>query len=427
MEQAAGEAAYVANAEDRARHGHGKHGHRLDKPLGFKLPLDDEIRDDHAQKRGDRRGDQTEQKRIAECLEAVVAREHELEPLAREREELVAPRREAGTDRHTKVHHDNKDRHERAEHRERDLDAPVGDEHAAAGCLAGERGGSLALKIVLLYGEHRKRDAEKNNRHRRGAGLVVSAGDLEIDGRCERIIGAADDHGVGKVGDGLDERYQKRVAETRQQQRERHAREHLPARSAHVAGGFFERGVNVFQESLEHHVAHGEERQRLHDGDAPEAVHAVIVDLQQEAGDDAGLAEEHDHRKAEYERRRDDRQHGDHLEKPTGEFAHADVHFHIREQQTNQRRQNADKKADFQRVCDGVGKGRYVENALENAEAEPAVAHKAVHQQYGERIENKKREECDQHDDGRYQNGVTHQFLPIQRRALCSCHRRNPS
>ena len=360
-------------------------------------------------------------------LEAVVAREDELEPLAREREELVAPRREAGTDRDANVHHDNKERHERAEHRERDLDAPVGDEHTAAGCLAGERGGGLALKIVLLHGEHRERNAEEHHRHRRGAGLVVSAGDLEIDGRCERIIGAADDHGVGKVGDGLDERHEKRVAETRQQQRERHAREHLPARSAHVARGLLERRIDVFQESLEHHVAHREERQRLHDGDAPEAVHAVIVDLQQEAGDDAGLAEEHDHRKTEHERRGHDRQHGYDLEKSAGEFAHADVHFHIRKQQTDQRGQNADEKADFQRICDGASKGWHVENALEHVEAESAVADEAVHQQYGERIENEKREECDQHDDGRDQNGVTHQFLPVQRRALCSCHRRNPS
>ena len=217
VEQAAREAADIADTENGARHRHGKHGDRLDESFGFKLPLDDEIRDDHAQKRRDGRGDQAENKRVAERLEAVVARKHELEPLAREREELVAPRREAGTDRDANVHHDNKERHERAEHRERNSDAAVGDEHTAAGCLAGERGGGLALKIVLLHGEHRERNAEEHHRHRRGAGLVVSAGDLEIDGRCERIIGAADDHGVGKVGDGLDERHEKRIAETRQQ------------------------------------------------------------------------------------------------------------------------------------------------------------------------------------------------------------------
>ncbi len=70
VEQAAREAAYVANAEHGARHRHGKHGDRLDKALGLKLPLDDEIRDDHAQQRRDGRGDQAENKRVAERLEA---------------------------------------------------------------------------------------------------------------------------------------------------------------------------------------------------------------------------------------------------------------------------------------------------------------------------------------------------------------------
>ena len=244
----------------------------------------------------------------------MVARKHELEPLAREREELVAPRREAGTDRDANVHHDNKERHERAEHRERNSDAAVGDEHTAAGCLAGERGGGLALKIVLLYGKHRERNAEEHHRHRRGAGLVVSAGDLEIDGRCERIIGAADDHGVGKVGNGLNEGHEEGVAQTRQHQGQSHAGEHLPTGSTHVPGGFLQGGVDVLEQTLEHHVANREEGEGLDDGDAPEAIDAVVVNAQQEPGDDARLAEEHNHGKAQHEGWGHHRQHGNYLE-----------------------------------------------------------------------------------------------------------------
>ena len=115
------------------------------------------------------------------------------------------------------------------------------------------------------------------------------AGDLQINGRRQRIVGAADDHGVGEVGNGFNECHQKRIAKTRQHQGQRHAGEHLPAGGSHVAGGLLHRGINVLQQALQHHIAHGEEGQRLHDYDAPEAVHAVVIAAQQEAGVDACL------------------------------------------------------------------------------------------------------------------------------------------
>ena len=108
-----------------------------------------------------------------------------------------------------------------------------------------------------------------------------------------------------------------------------------------------QRRINVLQQALEHHIAHGEERQRLHHHDAPEAVHAVVVDAQQEAGDDARLAEEHDHGKAQYKGRRHHRQHRDHLKQPPGEFVHFDVDLHIGKQQPHQCGENAHQEAHF--------------------------------------------------------------------------------
>ena len=348
------------------------------------------------------------------------------EPLARQREELVAPGGEAGADGHADIHHDHKQRAERAEDRQRDLHALVLDEHAGAGGLAGERCGGLGLEIVFLHGEHGQRDEQQHDGHRRCSGLVVGAGDLQIDRRGQRVIGTADDHGVGKVGDRLDKGHEEGVAQTGQHQRQRHVREHLPAARAHIAGGLLQRGVDIFQQALEHHIADREEGQRLDDDDAPVAIDAVVVYVQQKAGDDARLAEEHDHGQGQHEGRGHDRQHRDDLEQASRKFVQPDVDLNVSEEQADQRGENADDKAYLERVCNGAGKARHGKDAFEDGQTEAAVAHKAVHQQDRQRVEDKEGQKSDQHDDGGDHDGVGHQFFPVQRRALASCHRIRP-
>ena len=296
------------------------------------------------------------------------------------------------------------------------------DEHPGPAGLAREGGGGLGFQIELLYGEHGQCDAQQHHGHGRGAGLVIGAGDLQVDGGGQRVVGAADDHGVGEVRDGLDERHQKGVAQTRQHQRKGHAGEHLPAAGAHVPGGLLQGGIDVFQQALEHHVADGEEGQRLHDDDAPVAVDAVVIYAQQKPGDDAGLAEEHDHGQGQHEGRRHHRQHGDDLEQAAGEPVHADIDLHIGEKETHQGGEDAHHEAHPKGVGDRLDEGGHGEDPVEVRQAEAAVAHKAVHQQDGQRIEDKEGQKGDQHDDGGDHDGIGHQFLPIQRRALALCH-----
>ena len=197
-------------------------------------------------------------------------------------------------------------------------------------------------------------------------------------------------------------------------------------RKAHVARGLHKRGVDVLQKPLEHHVAHGEEGQRLDDDDAPVAVDAVVVDTEQEARDYAGLAEEHYHRQRQHERRGDDRQHRDDLEKSADELVHLHVHLDVGEQQSDERREYTDDEADLQSVGYRAGKGGHGEDALEYIKRQPAVPIEAIHEQYGQRIENKQSQKCYQHDDGGHHYRVSHQLFPVQRRTLASCHSDSP-
>ena len=309
VEQAVGKAADVAYAQHRAGHGHGQYRDRLDEALGLEIALDHQIGDDHGQQRRDRRGDQRKHKGIPESLQALVASKHLLEPLEGQGRELIAPGREQRADGHADVHHDDENRRQRAQGGQRDRDRLVLDQHPGAAGLARQGSGGLALQVVLLNGEHQQRDAQQHHGHRRRALLVHGAGDLQVDRGGQRIVTATDDHRVGEIGDGFDERHQEGVAQAGQQQRQRHRGEHLPAGSAHVPGRLLHGGVDVLQQALHHHVAHREEGQRLHDDDAPVAVDVVVVDAQHEASDQARLAEQHDHRQGKHEGRRHHGQH----------------------------------------------------------------------------------------------------------------------
>ncbi len=262
--------------------------------------------------------------------------------------EIVAPGLKQCAEGDADVHEDDEEGEQRAEDRERDRDAPVLNQHSLAGSLAGEGRGALGLEVVLLHDEHEERDGEEDDRHRGGAFLVVGSGDLQVDGRRQRVVGAADDHRVREVGDGLDEGDEKCISETRQNQRQGDGAKDRPSGSAHVAGGLLEGGVYIFKKSPHHHVADREKCQRLDDRDAPESVDVVVIDVQQKTGDDAGLSEEHDHGEGKDEGRRDDRQHGDDLEE-AGHEAGLELYidFHVGEEKADERGGDTDQKAYF--------------------------------------------------------------------------------
>ena len=78
------------------------------------------------------------------------------------------------------------------------------------------------------------------------------------------------------------------------------------------------------------------------------AVDVGVLDAQQVVGDQALLAEDHDHRQRQHKRRRHDGQHGDHLE----DAAHLglDVHVHVGEQEAHDGGAQAADRAQLQRV-----------------------------------------------------------------------------
>ena len=291
-----------------------------------------------------------------------------MEPFAGQREELVAPGREQGTDGDAQVHDDDENRDQRAEDGKRNLHAGIDNQHAGPRCLAGQRRGGLGLKIVLLDDEHQHRDREQDDRHGGGAGLVVVAGNLQVDGRRQGIIGTTDQHRVGEVGNRFDEGDQEGVAETRQHQRKRHAGEHLEAARSHVAGSLLQGRIDILEQSLEHHVADREEGHRLDDDDTPETIDAVVVDSHQVTGDDARLSEQHDHGKGKDERRGDDRQQGYHLEQPSDTFSHPYVYLDIGEQQADRRGDQPYDETDTKRVGDRLVEVGHVEDPDKIAE-----------------------------------------------------------
>ena len=102
--------------------------------------------------------------------------------------------------------------------------------------------GALSLQPVFLEDKHEQGDAQKDDRHRGSALLIIGAGDLKVDRRCQCVIGAADDHGVCKVGDRLDKGNQKCVAKSRKEPEERVTGKYLPAGGAHLSGRLLREG-----------------------------------------------------------------------------------------------------------------------------------------------------------------------------------------
>ena len=209
--------------------------------------------------------------------------------------EVIAPRLEHGAERYADIHHNYEEGKQRAENRQRNRDAAVLDQHSLAGRLAGQSCCALGFEVILLHDEHKERDAEEDDSHCGRAFLIVGTGDLQVDRRRQCIVGTTDDHRVREVGDRLNESDQERVAKSRENQRKRYCHENLPAGRAHIAGSFLEGGIDILEKASHHHVADREESQCLDNGDAPEAVNVIVIDMQQEAGNDTGFAEQHDH------------------------------------------------------------------------------------------------------------------------------------
>ena len=382
-------AADIADAQNRAGNRHGQHGYEFDEALGFELSLDHQVRDDHAQKRGDGCRGQGQQEGIPEGFEALVLLKDPDKPFGCQAE-VIAPGLEQGTERHADIHHDDKQRNQGTQNCQRDSDRLIFNEHSGSGCLAGEGCGSFGFQNIFLHQIHSQRDGQQHHSHGSGTFLVKGTGNLQINCSSQGIIGTADDHGVGKVRNGLDEGHQEGIAQARQNQGQGDIGEYLEPGGAHIPGGFLQGGVDVLQKTLEHHIAHREEGQGLDDGDTPEAIDAVIINLQQVPGDDAGLAEEHDHGQGQHKGRRNHRQHGNHLEQSAHEFA-PDFHIdlHIGKQQAKDRGENAHGKTNLQCVGNGCTEGMHAENPLENIQCQAGfITVDTVHQQNRQRVEN---------------------------------------
>ena len=147
--------------------------------------------------------------------------------------------------------------------------------------------------------------------------------------------------------------------------------------------------------------------------------------MQQVTGDDARLTEQHNDGQGQNKGGRDDRQHGNYLEQAAHEFtADLDIHFDIGEQQADKGRADAYHKADLEGIANGGAEGPHIKDTLENREGEasPIGRDKAIHQQDGQRVNDKQSEERNQYDDGRDHDGIGKELFAIQRGALSFCH-----
>ena len=349
--------------------------------------FDHQIADDHGKQRRDGRGDQAEHEGVPEGLQAAVF-EHVLEVLQGQGV-IPAPELKQRAKGNADVHQHHKGGEKPAQDGQGTGHALVRDEHPFPAGLAGQGGVGALFQIVFLNQEQHQRQAQQHHGHGAGARLVVSAGDLQVDGGGQRVVAAADHHGVGEVGHGFDERDQKRVAKARQHQGQGHGGEDLPPAGPHVPAGFFQRRVDVFQKALEHHVAYGEEGQNLHDGNAVQAVDVAVIDVQQAAGDETAAAEEQDHAQAQHEGRRDHGQHTDHIEEPAHE-AGADVyiHVHIGEQKSQHRGADAHDETQAEGIGKSRAEGAHFQHPAEHGQGQAVVAPNAVDQQHTQGIEN---------------------------------------
>ena len=147
---------------------------------------------------------------------------------------ITSPGTEQCAEGNTDIHQDDKQSHRGAENRQRQRDGFVLNQHSYTGSFPGQCSCSLPFQVELLYQKHDHGNHQQHNRHRTGAVLIVCAGDLQVNGSCQRIVTAADNHRVCKVGNGLNERDQERVSDTRQQQRQRDSPEYAHPCCAHV-------------------------------------------------------------------------------------------------------------------------------------------------------------------------------------------------
>ena len=133
-------------------------------------------------------------------------------------------------------------------------------------------------------------------------------------------------------------------------------------------------------------------------------------------GDDAGLAEQHDHGQGEHERRGNDRQHGNHLEQAAHELRpHLHIHFDVGEEQAHQCGQDADEETDLQGVRNRPDEGVLGKTLLEEPQRQSALRRiNTVHQKDRQRIQDKQCQERDKHHDGGDHHRIAEQFLAVQ-------------
>ena len=200
--------------------------------------------------------------------------------------------------------------------------AVLGKRRRQAGiALAGDRGiGTIADDAALQEEGAECEDQQQDGERRRAAIVELRADDGKVDlGRQHAVVAAQHDR-IAEIGNALDEADEERVGESGPHQRQRHRGESRPRIGAQRLRGLFERRADAFDDADQHQEGDRREGEELGQEHALEAIdpasrghaHRPFEQLV----DQARAAEHQDQRQADHEGRRDDRQHGQHAQRP---------------------------------------------------------------------------------------------------------------
>ena len=286
------------------------------------------------------------------------------------------------------------------------------DELAGLGGLA--RDGDEALLVDPVFVQQiRDHGGHQHQQCQHGAlPHVIAAGDDLIDLHGQGGEVAADGGGVGEVLQRLDEHQQAAGDDARQGQREGDRPEGVPPAGAHVAGGVLHRRVDRGEDAGERHVGDGEEAQHLHHNQAAHAVYVVALDPQQGFCNQALPAEQEDDGQAQDERRRQDGQGGDGLQKAlAGDVGAGDgIGEDVPDKGGDHRHDQAQSHGAAERLqIPGGG-----EDLRRSGQGEGAgLVGQAEEQDLDQGIDHEQKQKCDDRDHGEQHHRLAHDHLGL--------------
>jgi hypothetical protein len=202
-----------------------------------------------------------------------------------------------------------------------------GQRHGDARVALARHGGEVLLaQQAALDGEHRERKQREDPGQRGGAALVVlGAHDGKEDfGGQHRELPAHHD-GVAEVGHAFDEADQEGIGQAGLEQRQRDRHEGLLRAGAQGLRGLFQAGRHALHHAAHDHEGNGREGKGLRHPHAKPAIEPArrrdAEGVFQKLVDHPGTAKQQDEAQAHHERRRDDGQHGHHVQRLGGSGA----------------------------------------------------------------------------------------------------------